>query len=77
MRRKRLRFSTLKPSWSCKLGLGCGYLPRYLAQRFIDSGALVEKQVLAQSSNESVWVGWNEQTAGLGERLVAGRNFSK
>jgi heterodisulfide reductase subunit C len=33
-------------------------LPRYLAQRFIDSGALVEKQVLAQSSNESVWVGW-------------------
>ena len=46
-------------------GLGCGYLPRYLAQRFIDSGALVEKQVLAQSSNESVWVGWNEQTAGL------------
>ena len=46
-------------------GLGCGYLPRYLAQRFIDSGALVEKQVLAQSSNESVWMGWNEQTAGL------------
>jgi hypothetical protein len=40
-------------------------LPRYLAQRFIDSGALVEKQVLAQSSNESVWMGWNEQTAGL------------
>lgn len=25
----------------------------------------MEKQVLAQSSNESVWVGWNEQTAGL------------
>ncbi|MGV0180110.1 LysR substrate-binding domain-containing protein [Enterobacter cloacae] len=46
-------------------GLGCGYLPRYLAQRFLDSGALIEKQVLAQSSNESVWVGWNEQTAGL------------
>jgi DNA-binding transcriptional LysR family regulator len=46
-------------------GLGCGYLPRYLAQRFIESGALIEKQVLAQSNNESVWVGWNEQTAGL------------
>lgn len=46
-------------------GLGCGYLPRYLAQRFIESGALVEKQVMAQNSNESVWVGWNEQTAGL------------
>lgn len=24
-------------------GLGCGYLPRYLAQRFLDSGALIEK----------------------------------
>ncbi|AVZ00278.1 LysR family transcriptional regulator [Lelliottia sp. WB101] len=46
-------------------GLGCGYLPRYLAQRFIESGALVEKQVLAQTNSESVWVGWNEQTAGL------------
>ncbi|MRS92306.1 LysR family transcriptional regulator [Enterobacteriaceae bacterium RIT714] len=46
-------------------GLGCGFLPRYLAQRFIESGALVEKQVLAQSNSESVWVGWNEQTAGL------------
>lgn len=46
-------------------GLGCGYLPRYLAQRYIESGALVEKQVVAQSNNESVWVGWNEQTAGL------------
>lgn len=46
-------------------GLGCGYLPRYLAQRFIESGALVEKHVLAQTNSESVWVGWNEQTAGL------------
>ncbi|MCE9993749.1 LysR family transcriptional regulator [Enterobacter asburiae] len=46
-------------------GLGCGYIPRYLAQRFIESGALIEKQVMAQSGDESVWVGWNEQTAGL------------
>ena len=46
-------------------GLGCGYLPRYLAQRFIESGALIEKQVMAQSSYDSVWIGWNEQTAGL------------
>jgi DNA-binding transcriptional LysR family regulator len=46
-------------------GLGCGYLPRYLAQRFIESGALIEKQVVAQTRDESVWIGWNEQTAGL------------
>ncbi len=46
-------------------GLGCGYLPRYLAQRFLESGALIEKKVVAQMLFESVWMGWNEQTAGL------------
>lgn len=46
-------------------GLGCGYLPRYLAQRFLDSGALIEKNVAAQIASEPVWMGWNEQTAGL------------
>ena len=46
-------------------GLGCGYLPRYLAQRFLDSGALIEKKVAAQRLFEPVWMGWNEQTAGL------------
>ncbi|EFC9806456.1 LysR family transcriptional regulator, partial [Escherichia coli] len=46
-------------------GLGCGYLPRYLAQRFLDSGALIEKKVVAQTLFEHVWIGWNEQTAGL------------
>lgn len=46
-------------------GLGCGYLPRYLAQRFLESGALVEKKVVEQILFEPVWIGWNEQTAGL------------
>lgn len=46
-------------------GLGCGYLPRYLAQRFLESGALIEKKVVAQILFEPVWIGWNEQTAGL------------
>lgn len=46
-------------------GLGCGYIPRYMAQRFLDSGALVEKQITPQAGPEAVWVGWNEQTAGL------------
>lgn len=41
-------------------GLGCGYLPRYLAQRFLESGALIEKKVVAQIVYEPVWVGWNE-----------------
>ena len=46
-------------------GLGCGYLPRYLAQRFLESGALIEKKVVAQMLFEPVWMGWNAQTAGL------------
>ena len=46
-------------------GLGCGYIPRYLAQRFLESGALIEKKVVAQIIFEPVWIGWNEQTAGL------------
>lgn len=45
-------------------GLGCGYIPRYLAQRFLESGALIEKKVVAQIIFEPVWIGWNEQTAG-------------
>ncbi|MET3067293.1 LysR substrate-binding domain-containing protein [Atlantibacter hermannii] len=46
-------------------GLGCGYLPRYLVQRFIDAGALVEKRVTPDVATDSVWVGWNENTEGL------------
>lgn len=46
-------------------GLGCGYVPRYLAQRFLESGALVEKSVVAHIPFEPVWIGWNEQTSGL------------
>ncbi len=41
-------------------GLGCGYLPRYLAQRFLDSGALIEKKVVAKLSlNPSGLAGMN------------------
>lgn len=29
-------------------GLECGYLPRYLAPRFLESGALIEKKVVTQ-----------------------------
>lgn len=46
-------------------GIGCGYVPRYMAQRFIESGVLVEKQVISHVPFVPVWIGWNEQTAGL------------
>lgn len=46
-------------------GIGCGWLPRYLAQTYLDSGALVEKEVASHVSYEPVWIGWNEQTTGL------------
>ncbi|VDZ99498.1 transcriptional regulator [Salmonella enterica subsp. enterica] len=41
-------------------------LPRYLGRSdFWKAGALIEKKVVAQIVYEPVWVGWNEQTAGL------------
>ncbi len=46
-------------------GIGCGYVPRYMAQRFIESGVLIEKQVVSHVPFVPVWIGWNEQTAGL------------
>ncbi|WP_435945552.1 LysR family transcriptional regulator [Dryocola sp. BD586] len=57
-------------------GIGCGYMPRYMAQRFIESGVLVEKQVVSHVPFVPVWIGWNEQTAGLAsewwrEQIVA------
>lgn len=43
-------------------GLGCGYLPRYLAQRFLDSGALIEKKWLRKSSlNRYGWGGMSRR----------------
>ncbi len=64
--RSHYRFRFLKTKLELQIsGLGCGYLPRYLAQRFLDSGALIEKKVVAQTLFEPVWIGWNEQTAGL------------
>ena len=64
--KKPLPFSIFKTKLELQIsGLGCGYLPRYLAQRFLDSGALIEKKVVAQTLFEPVWIGWNEQTAGF------------
>ncbi len=52
-------------------GLGCGYLPRYLAQRFLDSGALIEKKVVAQTLFEPR-LDWLERTDRRAcQRLVA------
>ncbi|SQC90862.1 HTH-type transcriptional activator AllS [Cedecea neteri] len=63
-------------------GIGCGYMPRYMAQRFIESGALVEKQVAGQVPYVPVWIGWNEQTAGLAsewwrEKIVADSHIAQ
>jgi DNA-binding transcriptional LysR family regulator len=63
-------------------GIGCGYMPRYMAQRYIDSGALVEKQVAGQVSYVPVWIGWNEQTAGLAsewwrEKIVSDQRIAQ
>ncbi|WP_435927040.1 LysR family transcriptional regulator [Dryocola sp. BD613] len=54
-------------------GIGCGYMPRYMAQRFIESGVLVEKQVVSHVPFVPVWIGWNEQTAGLASEWWRGQ----
>ncbi len=57
-------------------GLGCGYLPRYLA-RFFGKRRAYRKKVVAQTVYEPpVWVGWNEQTAGLASGWWRDENFT-
>ncbi len=64
--RSHYRFRFLKPSWSCKLAASAAAIyPVIWHNVFLDSGALIEKKVVAQTLFEPVWIGWNEQTAGL------------
>ena len=49
---------------TCCAGALAACLPLW-RQLFLDSGALIEKKVVAQTLFEPVWIGWNEQTAGL------------
>ncbi len=46
-------------------GLGCGYLPRYLAEPYLKTGQLVAKSVEAERYSDTAYVGWREGSTGL------------
>lgn len=46
-------------------GLACGYIPRYMVHRLLETGALVAKKVSPEQVLDPAWIGWNEQAAGL------------
>jgi len=44
--------------------LGCGYLPRYLAEPYLQSGDLVEKTLDAECHQDMAYLAWNENSCG-------------
>lgn len=46
-------------------GLGCGFLPRHIAQPYLSSGMLVEKQVVSYRQTDVSYIGWQTRGAGL------------
>lgn len=57
-------------------GLGCGYLPVYLADPYVKTGELVVKIVETERNSDTVYFGWRENATGLAaawwrERLQA------
>ncbi|WP_369789458.1 LysR family transcriptional regulator [Rouxiella sp. WC2420] len=45
-------------------GLGCGYLPRYMAEPYLQSGKLVEKVLDAECYQDMAYLAWNENASG-------------
>lgn len=57
-------------------GLGCGYLPVYLAEPYLKTGELVAKTVETERYSDTAYFGWRESATGLAaawwrERLQA------
>ncbi|BEM37041.1 TPA: LysR substrate-binding domain-containing protein [Serratia marcescens] len=46
-------------------GLGCGYLPRSLAEPYLNSGELVAKRVESERCSDAAYFGWRESASGL------------
>nr|WP_314427057.1 LysR family transcriptional regulator [uncultured Erwinia sp.] len=45
-------------------GLGCGYLPRYLAAPHLESGALVERQLDSETRRDQAFLAWKSSATG-------------
>src|SRR5450830_1221402 len=45
-------------------GLGCGHLPRFWAQYYLDNGALIEKQTIMSKPHENFLIAWPKADQG-------------
>ncbi|WP_264193273.1 LysR substrate-binding domain-containing protein [Methylobacillus gramineus] len=57
----------------CKLeyqlaGLGFGFLPDFIAEQYIESGALISKTVIEHRQKENVYLAWRSDGTGEGLR---------
>lgn len=49
-------------------GLGCGFLPLHIAQRYLKSGELIEKRVASPYQSSTVYIAWRSNCDGLAGR---------
>jgi len=45
-------------------GLGCGYLPRYLAAPYLADGSLVERHLDCEPRRDQAFLAWNKNATG-------------
>ena len=45
-------------------GLGCGFLPRYLAAPWLEKGTLVERKLDSETRRDQAFLAWNENATG-------------
>ncbi|BDH45263.1 LysR family transcriptional regulator [Salmonella enterica subsp. enterica serovar Choleraesuis] len=64
---RTLRVSSLEGAVQLLLsGLCCGFIERHLVENWLQSGALVARDVQFPPAGESIWMGWNPHTLGCG-----------
>ncbi|MDR0806343.1 MAG: LysR family transcriptional regulator [Enterobacteriaceae bacterium] len=49
-------------------GLGCGHLPRHIAEPYLRSGVLLEKQVVSLRKTDVAYIGWSNMAQGEAAR---------
>ncbi len=51
-----------------RAGLGCGFLPRHIAQPWLENGELIEKPVLSCREKDLTYIAWRSDNDGLAQR---------
>jgi Transcriptional regulator len=65
-----------------RAGMGCGFLPRHIARPWLESGELVEKEVVSFREKDVAYMAWRNHSDGLAQRwwreaLLTGDTLSK